>query len=988
MASLKPIEVLINAKDNASKVFDGLNAKMKAVAAAVVTYFGVSAFQGIVKSAADFEEAMSRVKAATGASGEELAQLRAAAEQAGATTKFTSIEAAAALENLAKAGLNGKDAIATLPAVLNMAQAGGVDLATASEKLTGVIMGMGMKFSESGRAADVLALGANVSRTSIVGLADAMSYAAPIAKTVGLSLESTVAIVGQFANAGIDASRAGTALNSILAQFSDPASNFSRELVGLGITTTNFDEALKQLAATGSKGTKAIQAIGLEAGPALRAALNLGIPALEEIRDKLKNAEGSAAATAKVMGDNLNGSLKGLSSVWDTVKNALGTPVLPVVRSGVDELAASLKKAVDDGTIAQFGLALSTAFQSAITWVRQFLSTVDVQKTTADLQAFATHAGEIFDQIGQAASNAGNIVKLAYGVMSAGTNAVLTGIYGIGAGFANVAEMVMLGVAKIRDGLSSITFGELSNQFKLAAEDARLTAEGFGDVAKAMRAKAEESFQGMADGAELAGVGFEGLAKAANQTRSATTAGSYAIDALAESMRQEAEAAYIAMEASEKKADATAKTADAAKATKERVAELRKEYGQAVDAKNWQQATDIQKQINKELNATATASSGAGKAVAQAGAQSAQSSEEAKTKLKELRSEYQTALDLGNVQKAAEIQNQLNKELAATKPASAEAANSANVMSKEVADAFIRMGITSTESLKETASKYKTDYETIRNSGVATAGDVSNAFAAAAEKAIAANKGIAPTWVQAEAAIRGYRIETDAAGKQTVVTMQEAGKAINGVASSHYSAGAAATNHGMSVEELAAKYEDAGARAKAASGQFLAAAKAQADADTSASSITNRAGSENQYAWTRLAIVEWLKQAGLDDETAKKISGDFVDNNGDVPYSNNAGQIKYGGRYSTMTEALYKAAYPYIFDSKVPPKSSSSSASSPEKLQPSTEKTESPHHSTRNVNLNINGRSMGNVNTDAAGENVINQFMDALERGFELSGGR
>ncbi|MVT28117.1 hypothetical protein GO496_03990 [Acidovorax citrulli] len=53
--------------------------------------------------------------------------------------------------------------------------------------------------------------------------------------------------------------------------------------------------------------------------------------------------------------------------------------------------------------------------------------------------------------------------------------------------------------------------------------------------------------------------------------------------------------------------------------------------------------------------------------------------------------------------------------------------------------------------------------------------------------------------------------------------------------------------------------------------------------------------------------MDWLKQAGLDEETAVRISAEFVDTSGNVPYSNNAGQIKYGGRNSTMTQALYKA---------------------------------------------------------------------------------
>ena len=81
--AIKPIEILINAKDNASSVFSSLQGKVAAVGAAIATYFGISAFGNIVKGAADLEQGMSRVQAATGASAEEMAKLRKAAEDAG-----------------------------------------------------------------------------------------------------------------------------------------------------------------------------------------------------------------------------------------------------------------------------------------------------------------------------------------------------------------------------------------------------------------------------------------------------------------------------------------------------------------------------------------------------------------------------------------------------------------------------------------------------------------------------------------------------------------------------------------------------------------------------------------------------------------------------------------------------------------------------------------------------------------------------------------
>lgn len=678
--ALKPIEIVINAKDNASKVFDGLNAKLKAVAAAVAAYIGINAFANVVKGAADFEEAMDRVQAATNASGEELAQLKAAAEAAGATTKFTAIEAASALENLAKAGLTGKEAIAALPAVMNLAQAGGGNLADTTERLTGVVMGMGLAFTESGRVADVLAMGANASRSSITGLAEAMSYAAPVAKTVGLSLESTTAIIGQFANAGIDASRAGTALNSILSQFSDPASKFKQELAGLGITTTNFDEALKQLAATGPRGAAAVRSVGLEAGPALQAALNLGIPALEDLRKKLQESAGSAEATAEVMGDNLNGALKGLSSAWDAVKNTLGEPVLPALKSGVEQLSGALQAAVADGTIAKFGTALATAFQSAVTWVKEFLAAFDFDQVSIDMQAFATRAGEVFDQIGQYATNAGNIVKLAYGVMSAGTNAVLTAIYGIGSGFSAVAEQVMLGVAKIRDGLATVTFGDLSKSFSAAADDARNMAQFFGEAAQAMRDKATESMIAVADSANLARDGFSGLAGGADKTKVSADAAAASLKAAAQETKRQADEAS--------------------------------------------------------------------KALAAMAAQEAQW--------------LQNALAMDKVGQSAGAMGE------AVKTGAAQGTKSATEMAKALETAYAALGIVSTEKLKNIADAAKTAFETIKDSGTASADDIGKAFASAAEKAIAANNGLAPAWVKAEAAARGYKIEVDEAGKATL----------------------------------------------------------------------------------------------------------------------------------------------------------------------------------------------------------------------------
>ena len=709
----KPIEILINAKDNASAVIDAINGKLKSVAAAIATYFGVQSFANVVRSAADFEEGLSRIQAATDSSKEEMIAFRIAAEQAGSTTKFTAVEAATALENLAKSGLESKDAIAALPAVLNLAQAGGVGLADASDYLTKVVRGMGLQFSESARVADVLAMGANASSTSVKGLADAMSYAAPTANVVGLSLESTVAIIGQFANAGIDASRAGTALNSVLTQFSDPTSKFKEALSALGITTTDFDKALHQLADSGVKGAGAIRSVGLEAGPALQAAIGLGMPALDGIKAKLLAAGGSAESVAKVMGDNLHGAMQGLGSAWDGVKIALGTPVLPVLKSGIDELAAAINAAVTNGTITRFGEALATAFQSAITWVRAFAAEIDFKKTAADLQAFAVNAGDVFSQIGKYSTNAGNIVKTAYGVMSAGTNVVLTAIYGLGAVWATQLAAIQSGVATILTAFAKITPGTISKGFKEAADEIKLSADATAAAAKSLAEKAKQSFDDVADGAKLAREGAAGLAEQMGKTSAATE-------------------------------------------------------GIAPSAKAATDAIDILYQATIKEAAEAIEAAGKIKAVQDATENKTKADKDAKEAIEKLREEYKALAQSGDFEGAIKKLGEVEKALEGIGKEAKKSPEMAKEAAKELETAYAQLGVASNTALKHIADGAKTNYEIIKNSGVASTRELSEAFASYAEKSIAANNGVASAAIKTEATMRGYKVEVDETGKASL----------------------------------------------------------------------------------------------------------------------------------------------------------------------------------------------------------------------------
>lgn len=753
--------IIITAKDEASAVFGSLQAKVAGIAAAIGTYFGAKMFGDAIGAARDFETAMSAVQAASGASGEELGKLRAAAEQAGASTAYSSVQAAEALENLAKSGLSASQSVEALPAVLNLATAGGVELGTAAEYVTKAVAGMGLEFAEAGRVADVLAMGANASNTSVQGLAGALSYAAPLANSLGLSLEQTVAIIGKFADAGIDASRAGTALNSILAQFSDPASKFRRELADAGITTNDFDQALRQLSAAGPAGQKAINAVGQEAGPALRALLNQGIGSLDDLKRKLDDSAGSAATFAQVMSDNLAGATKGFGSAWDAMLIKIGSPVLDTLKDQLNAIAERLRSFVADGTATAFGNALRTAFQEAGRWAAEFLGKVDFTALGARMQAFAAEAGEVFTRIGGYAATAGNSLQTAYGVMSGGINTVLAAVYKLGQGMSWLASAFLADLASITQGLAKITFGDLSAGFAQASAAMKLEAQAAYAVFEEFGRKSDAAFDAAVTGAETARAGWAALTKATAEGAAATAA---------------------ALQQVEQQSGLTADQLDA--------------LG-----------------VNAEVAAGKVVSAGQGAATAAQGVTQLGAAANA------------TAADVGKIGQSAE----------------------------DAAAAFGRLGITTDAELKRVAANARRDFEIIKNSGTASAREIQQAFSIYAERAIAANNGVASATLKAEAVQHKVAIAADEAGRAVVQSMN--------------AAKGATASLGDTAEETAGKFALIGAAAEDAADAAGGAApkdKSGSGGGGGGSGGSGRTSATRRFAETDVALARAESLGGLE----------------------------------------------------------------------------------------------------------------------------
>lgn len=839
--AIKPIQILINAKDEASAVFSRVSKSAVALGAALASYVGINSFAGMVRGAAEFEQAMSRVKAATGASGKELEALQKAAEKAGDTTKYNAVEAAGALENLAKAGLNGEQAIKALNPVLSLAAAADLDLATAAEYATKAIMGMGLSFDDAGRVADVLAKGAAAANTNVAGLASALSYVAPVANASGLSLESVVAIVGKLADGGIDASRAGTALNSILSQFSDPASKFKQALVSAGIVTKDFEVALRELAAAGPGAENAILSVGTEAGPALRSLINQGMGALDELTQKLRDSKGAADEAARIMSDNLQGSLKGLGSAWDSVGRELNKPVLPVLKDGVDQLAQALRGAVSDGTIAQFGAALKTAFEGAVQWAQKFVASLNWDEVKASLTAFGTEFGQTMAKMAEYATTTSNTVLFAWSAISTGASTVMGVIYKIAEAFAGVASNIQSGVALIMDGFAKITFGGISASFKAAADEIRLSAEATWAVSEAFAQKADASFQAAAASAEGLRSAWDGLtassAPLADSVGQVADQAGRAKTALEALIQAEVDAGFAAFEAS-KQQNAVVESQVAAESQADRlratIERLRLEYQQLLQAGDVQGAvgklqemeratkelgkaqqgvakdTDGAKKATQEFSATLTRMgvdadvalgnvSGATRAaIADIDSLSAQAKAaglSAEQTGRAMEMAFASAIPkAGTLESVAALEAKL-KELAGSGQIGAEGmarlkqalAEQKGVVEEampgiqSLSEALKALGVTPQAELDALAKKSREAFDAVKNSGTASAREINESWKAMAEASIKANDGVADATIKSEAAARGFAIETNAAGKSVVKSLGEAKGAAKGV---------------------------------------------------------------------------------------------------------------------------------------------------------------------------------------------------------------
>lgn len=365
-----------------------------------------------------FDTSMSNVGAISGATAEEMDALRDKAAEMGASTKFSASQVADGFGYMAMAGWKTEQMVDGIGGVLDLAAASGADLATTSDIVTDALTAMGLQAGDAGHLADVMAAASSNANTNVEMMGETFKYVAPVAGSLGYSIEDTATAIGLMANAGIKSSQAGTALRGALTRIAKPSKEAQEAMLKLGLATETTTKAIdsKKLEAAQNKVTDrnlsleksqiayntALTKYGAESAQAQTAAINLqkAQNALAQAQAEVKREqEGTITTTqlnSKLLTDE-QGNMRDLSDVIsilrDSFKDLSADEKAQAASSLFGQNAMSGMLAIINASDEDFN-KLSSAIQNADGKAAEMAETMqdnlggDVTKAKSNLESF------------------------------------------------------------------------------------------------------------------------------------------------------------------------------------------------------------------------------------------------------------------------------------------------------------------------------------------------------------------------------------------------------------------------------------------------------------------------------------------------------------------------------------------------------------------------------------------------------------------------
>ena len=353
---------------------------------------------GMIETAASFEQGMSKVKAISRASAEDMGLLTKQAKDLGRTTQFTARQSADAMSYLGMAGWNAQEIMGGMPGLLNLAAAGNTDLARTADIVSDEMSAFGLKGEKAAtHMADVFAYTITRTNTNVEMLGETMKYAAPVAHAFGVDMEETAALAGLMADKGIKASQAGTSLRTGFLRLAGPPKQASKamEALGMDMSEMSKQQAEAQAAMKGlgielsdTKGPRKMSAIitelrdklqglsqeerlasvgaifGKNASTGWLAVIDSAPDKFDALVKEMDKCDGESKRLAKTMTDNASGAMIRLKSAMEGVAIGFGSAFLPMLADagdGLANLASSIAEVAEEHPELIKGIGLVTA---------------------------------------------------------------------------------------------------------------------------------------------------------------------------------------------------------------------------------------------------------------------------------------------------------------------------------------------------------------------------------------------------------------------------------------------------------------------------------------------------------------------------------------------------------------------------------------------------------------------------------------------------
>ena len=337
----------------------------------------------------DFESGMTLVAATMGITTEEIAagseefdKLQKAAKEAGATTQFSATQAAEALNYMALAGYDADKSIETLPTVLNLAAAGGMDLATASDMVTDSMSALGDAAGTTEGFVDKMAKTSQKSNTNVQQLGEAILTVGGTAKNLAGGVVEMNTVLGIFADNGVKGAEGGTALRNVILSLTAPTDKAKKQMEALGLQVFDANWNMRPLNETfndlnGILGTMTqgeqtevlnsiFNKVDLKSVNALLA--NSG-ERFDELSGYISDCDGAAADMAATMNDNLQGKVtilkSGLEGLGIAAYEKFKTPLTNAVEN-ITEVIGQLQTDLTDGSLSGALEKIATGFGNMV----------------------------------------------------------------------------------------------------------------------------------------------------------------------------------------------------------------------------------------------------------------------------------------------------------------------------------------------------------------------------------------------------------------------------------------------------------------------------------------------------------------------------------------------------------------------------------------------------------------------------------------------